>query len=126
MADTDNTVTAAEDTTVVDVLTAVSETIKDRASEEVVARVQETFVERELTKRTDALVKAFDKLSAAKGDLNKIKPDNVLYNEDETVASSTFSKAKLEERNKARKAVKKIEDAINAALAGDFSKVYNI
>lgn len=119
MADTDNT-------TFVDVLTSVSETIKADAAAEVVSRVQATFVERELTKRTDALVKAFDKLSSAKSDLNKIKADVVAYDEDGEVASTNWSKAKLEERNKARKAVQKVEEAINAALAGDFNKVYNI
>ena len=114
------------DTTFTTVLSDVSETIKAEAGEAVLARVKETFVERELAKRTEALVKAFDKLREAKGALDKIKPDVVAYNEDESVASTSWSKAKLDERNKARKAVTKVEEAINLALAGDFNKVYNL
>ena len=115
-----------KETTFTDVLTDVSETIKAEAGVTVVARVKEAFVERELARRTDALVKAFDKLNTLKGDFKKIKADNVLYDEDGKVASESFTKDKLEERNKAKKAVEKVEEAINAALAGDFNKVYNV
>lgn len=113
------------DTTFTDVLTDVSDTLKTSADGAVLKRVKDAFVERELVKRTDALVKAFDKLTAAKSDLKKIKPDNVLYDEDGNVTQESYSKAKLDERGKAKKQVAKLEEAINAALAGDFSKVYN-
>lgn len=114
------------DTTFTSVLSDVSETIKAEAGDAVLARVKETFVERELARRTDALVKAFDKLTEAKSALGKIKADVVAYDDEGEVASTNWSKAKLEERNKARKAVTKVEEAINAALAGDFNKVYNM
>lgn len=107
-----------------DVLSEISETIKNDGNATVMARVKEAFVERELQKRTDALVKAFDKLTEARSDLKKIKPDVVAYDEDGKEVSASYSKAKIDERKKAQEKVGKIESAINAALAGDYSKVY--
>lgn len=109
--------------TAIDILSAVSETIKADAPAEVVSRVKSFFVEKEITKRTDALVGAFDKLTEARKAHTKIKADSVTYTEDGAVAREEWSKAKLDEREKSSKAIRKLEDAIEAALSGDFSKL---
>ena len=108
------------------VLTDISSTIKDDAPTEVLKRVKDTFVERELARRTDALVKAFDKLSAAKGEAAKIRPDSVLFDAEGKQTSASYTKGKLEELNKANKQIEKIQGAISAALGGDFGKVYSL
>jgi len=109
-----------------DVLSDISETIKNGGNEKVMARVKEAFVERELQKRTDAMVKAFDKLTEARSDLKKIKPDVIAYDENGQEVSAQYSKAKVDERKKAQEKVAKIESAINLALTGDYSKLYSV
>lgn len=85
------------------------------------------LVQRELTKRSDALVIVIDNLSKLELDLRKIKPDMDFYDEDGTLSASSFSKAKNEEKKKLVEKIAKHTNAINKALdKGEFSDVYNL
>jgi hypothetical protein len=85
------------------------------------------LVTKELTRRSDAIIQAIATSEKLSKDLAKLKPDNVLYNEDGTVASSTYTKAKLDEKSKITTQIKKIEDAIEKALANnDYSLLFNL
>ena len=108
--------------------------IRDKVAEEIKAlspRVEtelvDIMIEREVKKRTDALVVVYDKLSTATKDHAKLGPDNVTYNADGSKASESFSKKRIDEINKAKGQVDKLTKTINKALdAGDFGDVYNL
>lgn len=90
-------------------------------------KVVDALVDRELEKRSTALVSAMDKLTKLETELNKFKADQVSYNDAGEKVSETFSKAKLEERTKLNGKIIKMTNAINKALEkSDFSDVYNI
>lgn len=90
-------------------------------------QVVEVIVERELEKRATAIVKAMDTLSKFETDLRKIKPDQTSFSETGEKVSETYSKAKLEEKNKLTQKIEKNTKAINKALeTGDYQDVYNL
>lgn len=89
--------------------------------------VVDALVERELTKRSEAVVQCMDMLAKCEGDLRKIKPDQVSYDGDGKEVSSTFSKNKFEEKKKLLERIEKLKNAITKAIEkGDFSDVYNL
>lgn len=88
--------------------------------------VVEILVDRELVKRSRALVIVIDMLSEAEGQLRKMKPDQVFYDADGKETASAFSKAKNDESKKLKEKIAKFEKAIDKAISGDFSDVYNI
>jgi hypothetical protein len=97
--------------------------INPRVEEQVVG----VLVDRELKKRSDALVNVLDKLATLAGQLKKIRPDQGSYDADGKETASWFSKAKAQEKKKLEEQVSKMENAINKALTtGDYSNVYNI
>lgn len=89
------------------------------------ARLIEAMVEKEVTQRVDLLDKAFQKRFELLTAFNKVnRPDQETYNADATVASQSYSKARLEEIKKAKEALEKHENALEKALLGnDFSKL---
>lgn len=90
-------------------------------------QVVEVIVERELEKRATAIVKAMDILSKFEIDLKKIKPDQTSFSETGEKISESYSKAKLEEKNKLTQKIDKNTKAINKALeTGDYQDVYNL
>lgn len=90
-------------------------------------QVVEVLVERELEKRATAIVKAMDTLSKFEGELKKIRPDQTSFSETGEKISETYSKAKLEEKNKLQQKIDKNTKAINKALeTGDYQDVYNL
>lgn len=104
----------------------VAETIANIAPK-VEDKVVDALVDRELKRRSDALVSAMDKLDKMEKELSKIKADQISFDEDGKVVSQTFSKAKKEEKDKLSQKVQKATNAINKALEkGDFGDVYNI
>lgn len=111
------------------VTTKVAEQIA-ALSPSVETAVVETLVQREIDKRSEALVKCIDAHSKLRSDLNKIKADQVTYNLDGSKAAEVFSKAKVEEHNKLKAKVAKYEKAINKALTEgtkeSFADVYNL
>lgn len=90
-------------------------------------QVVEVLVERELEKRSNAIVKAMDTLSKFEVDLKKIRPDQTSFSETGEKVSETYSKVKLEEKNKLLQKLDKNTKAINKALeTGDYQDVYNL
>ena len=94
------------------------------AVEEAVINV---LVQRELKKRSDALVQGLDTVSKLQKDLVRIKPDVVAYNAGGTIVSENYSKGKLDELHAANKKLGKLNSAIDKALNNaDFSDLYNL
>lgn len=90
-------------------------------------KVVDVIVTRELSKRADGLVKALDVLSQLEKDVKKIGPDQKSFDETGKEISQTFSKGRLDERNKLQKRIDKTTGAINKALEkGEFGDVYNL
>lgn len=79
--------------------------------------VVNTMVEETVNKRAAALTKALDTLKQAKGELNKMKPDVVAYDDEGNAVSSNWTKQALEAKKKAAERVKKISKIIDSALA---------
>jgi|CXWL01.1.fsa_nt_gi hypothetical protein len=106
--------------------TKIAETISSIAPD-VEEKIIEAFVNREVNKRSDAVVNALDLLSRAENDLRKIKPDLIALDGDGKELSATFSKAKYEELKKSKEAIVKINKAIGNALDNsDYSLVYDL
>ena len=86
-----------------------------------------TLVERELTKRSEAVVQCMDMLGKLEGDLKKIKPDQVSFDTDGKIISESFSKNKFEEKKKLIERIGKYTNAITKAIEkADFNDVYNL
>lgn len=96
------------------------------SNDKIITMVKEHYVDQEVQKRVQQLVKGLDSLQAARKELAKIKPDNIVYDEDEQIISQGFSKAKLDDLGKARKKVSKLEKALSKAFDGDFSELNNL
>jgi hypothetical protein len=109
-------------TKIAEALSAISGEVEDK--------VVETFVDREVEKRSTAMVMAIEKVSKFVDDLKKIdRPDNVVYDADGQVIESfsTFSKKRTDERKKLNDQINKLTNAINKALdSGDFGDVYKL
>lgn len=101
-----------------DLLSAVSEAVKG-STQQVKDRLRDLLIEREISNRVELLDKALVKLKEAKKELDKIRPDMESYDEDGKKVSSTYSKAKLDERKKATELKDKIEKALEQALEGE-------
>jgi hypothetical protein len=89
----------------------------------------DVLVERELDKRSNALVSVMDLLNKAESELKKLKPDQNGFDDSGKVVSSSYSKEKLDERNKIVARIGKLEKAINKALdpnSPDYSDCYNL
>lgn len=105
----------------------VADMIKTSGPQQVEDKVIGALVSREVSRRSDALTQAIDGLSKMEGDLKRIKPDIVTYNEDASVKDSSFTKAKTEEKQKLDKKIDKYTKAINKALeANDYGDLYNL
>jgi len=110
--------------------TSVHQKIATRIAE-LVPSVEETvvnmLVERELTKRSEAIVQCMDTLAKLEGDLRKIKPDLVSFDTDGKIVSENFSKNKFEEKKKLIERMGKYTSAITKAIEkADFGDVYNL
>lgn len=107
------------------VLTEVSGRIKD-SNQEVRTRVVNSLVEREVSKRADTLDKALAKYKELTNNSKRSKPDQVAF--DAAGAKvETYSKAKFEEKQKNDQRLKKLSDAIDAALNnGEFGKLTEV
>lgn len=112
---------------VTELLAAVDGKIKESAP--IVAdRVQNALVEAELKVRQDAFLAVLGKLNETKAAAKRIKPDGKTFAvgpDGLPVAEPTltYSEAKIKELKQNTDEQKKLEDALNKALEGDFSKV---
>jgi hypothetical protein len=80
--------------------------------------VEDRLVEEELRKREVIVFEAFAKLQELVGLHSKIRPDDVTYNGDGEKASETYSKKKIDEKMALKKAIEKLDKAINAIFDG--------
>ena len=105
----------------------VAENLTKQGSQKVVDTVVDVLVQKEVTRRADALTAALKLHDDARKELLKFKADVVNYNEDGSVASSTWSKAKLDEKKKTTEKMEKIERSIvKATEKDDWSDLYNL
>lgn len=89
-------------------------------------KVINVMVDKELTRRSDALVSVIGKLEQEERSFRKLGADQKTYDEKGGVVATYFSKGRVDERQKAEKKITKMTSAINKALEkGDFSDVYN-
>lgn len=92
---------------------------------EVYNRLRDAMVEKEIGERVTLLDKAFQKRFQLMTELRKVdRADNETFNADGSLASGTYSKARLEEIKKAKEALAKHDGAMEKALAdNDFGKL---
>lgn len=75
--------------------------------------VVDVYVKKEIVERTECVVSAIALLDNYKKELRKIKPDNVTYNADKTIASETYSKSVIEQKFKLEEDISKLTALIN-------------
>lgn len=80
------------------------------------SRVVDQLVEEEIGRRADLLAKVFAVREQTARDLDKLRPDQVFYNDKGEKVNETFSKAKFEERKKATEKLGKIDKALDKAI----------
>lgn len=89
--------------------------------------VIDALVERDIKRKAESLVKCIDKLTEAEKEMQKLGADNITFDADGKKIGESFSKKRIEERNKTKGRIQKISGAINKALEkGDFGDVYNL
>lgn len=111
----------------VKVIEAVAKKVAELGGQLVEDQVVDTLVDREVTKRSEALVKVIDLLQQAEKELGKVRPDLKAYDAKGGVVSENWSKKQLDEKSKVQKKVEKLTQAINKALdKKDFGDVYNL
>jgi lysine/ornithine N-monooxygenase len=90
-------------------------------------KVVNLFVEKELKKLEDAVLKAIADLDTARQEVRKIKPDVETFDADGKVVTTGYHKATLETIKKAKEKVAKLDAAVQAALVdNDYSKVLKL
>lgn len=116
-----------KETKVTGLLAEVAERVKVSAPE-VYNRLRDSMVEKEVASRVQLLDTAFQKRRELSNELTKVnRPDQETYNVDGSVASQSYTKARLEEIKKAKETLAKMEEAMERALAdNDWSKLKNL
>lgn len=101
-------------------LTAISPAVE--------SEVIDTLVAREVARRKDMIVKGLDQLDSVTREFHKVnKPDIQNFNADGTVATSAYSKERLEEIKKAQEKLDKLTKALDKAIAkGDIGDLSNL
>ena len=79
-------------------------------------KVLNALTEKEITRRSNAIIQALGKLDDLEVQLKKVKPDQTSFDESGNKLSETYSQKRLEERTKLSKNIKRYQDAINTAL----------
>lgn len=104
----------------------VAETIS-QAGPAVLAKVIDRLAAIEIDKRVSALENAVNAAVTTKRELQKIKPDNVQYDITGKAVVETYTKAKIEEKQKLEQKLAKIEKAVDKAInKGDFGDLFNL
>lgn len=88
----------------------------------------EALVDRDKEKLNKAGVQVWDKIKKLQSDLHKInRPDNVLYGPDRKPVSEGYTKARLDEIEKLKKQIDKLEKAMEKAYKeGETNDLYNL
>lgn len=83
----------------------------------VIGRVKTHLVEEVLKNRVAMLLQGFNKRDEAQQNLRKIKPDQIAYDETGKEVSKTYSKPKLDELNKAKETLDRLDKALESAMS---------
>lgn len=90
-------------------------------------KVVAILTERELVRRSNAMVQAIDQLSVFDKDMKKLGPDQKSFDEKGVEQSSSFSKSRLDERARLNKKIDRYTNAVNNALdKGNYSDLFNL
>lgn len=85
------------------------------------------LADREVEKRSVALVKCWDLLQTAENELKRLRPDHVIFDVTHTKVGEAYSKTQDENRKKIEQRIEKLAKAINKAIDDhDFSDAYNL
>lgn len=90
------------------------------------ARIVDVLAEDVLTKRQDHFLKALTALDQAEGELKKLGPDNKQFDGNGAVVSETYSQDQLNKKRKVVERIEKINNAINKAAQGDYTKLVEV
>lgn len=98
--------------------------LSERTREQVI----EHFASKEAQKQASALVTGLDKLATLERDLNKIRPQNTMFDgAGQPIGEPTFTKAQIDDRKKLADQIEKLTRAINKADEhNDFGDLYNV
>jgi len=119
----ETTTPATKESVTTSLLQSIAERVK-ASNPTVTERWIDTEVEKEVTNRVGLLDKAMQKRFQCMTELNKInRPDVVTYDADEKPVSGTYTKDRLKAIKDAKEALAKVENALEKALAGDWTKV---
>ena len=104
----------------------VAENIKTSAPA-VEAKVVEALVQREVNRRSEAIIKVMDQIQRDTNKRYRIKADIVTYNADGSVASALYSKDAIESLAKLNKQIEKMSAAVAKALEKEeYGDLYSI
>jgi len=98
---------------------------------EIIPRVEtevvEHMIQKEVDKRTNATIQVLAKLDDAERDLRKAGPDVQQFDENGKKTHESFSKARIEQRNKLKGKIAKFTGAITKAYdKDDWSDLFNL
>lgn len=106
--------------------TAVVARIKELAPS-VEQKLIDHLAQIEITRRSDVLIQSFDNLTKMEKLVKGLGPDQKTYNEDGSIKDESYSKTRLDDRNKMNSKIEKWKKAIDKALTEkDFADVYNL
>lgn len=107
-------------------VSTVADMLKTTGVSAIEEKVAETLFEREINKRSEAVVKVLDLIAQEEKELKKVdRPDNTSYDRTGKPVSESFSKARLEDIAKKTKRIEKLKGAINKALEkSDYGDLY--
>jgi hypothetical protein len=123
---------STKETTMPDVIlnirAAVAAHLVDTLPENTRTRVINHYAEIEAGKQATALIAGIDKLTGFERDLQKIRPQNTMFDEQGApVGVPTFTKQQVDDRKKLQEQIDKLSRAITKADdAGDFGDLYNL
>jgi len=111
-------------------MSAISEKVAEQLSSSgdvITGRVIAHLVEREVSKRSEAVIRALDVLDKLIKESKKIKPDLVAFGDDGKVISQSWSKQKIDERDANNAKIAKTQSVIDKALErNDYSDLFNL
>jgi len=108
-------------------LATIAEKVKNSAPE-VTRRYAESQAEKEISARVDLLDRGMQKRFSCLYELNKVnRPDVVTYDVDgKETGTGTYTKERVKAIKDSKEALAKIENALEKALGGDWSKLKEI
>lgn len=116
----------AEETKAAEAKAPTSKTIKDSVAEKIAASgstVMQMVVDKMATEvindRAVILEKAVLKVKSISGELNRLRADNVTYNEDGSKKEESWSKSQVESRKKKVKELQALNKLVDRAMADE-------